>query len=319
MGPFPIFAGRVNRLIMRKSLMLLCMMSICTALFAQSYSDKEESFALTRNAGHYMFTADINGLAPATIMLESGIPALLVDSAFAFSTGCLKSLDLETSDRSINLGGNKFRISHTANGTVRIGRNTSYRGKVWILVGYADDKDISIPLQYIHNEADNSSIVFVDLASGRMDMYCREHLSQAGIKDGSSFSINTNTYMKMPAVKTTMTIREGGRDRKLKGNYVIDFGNAEMMALFAHNKKVQKFLNSNPDMELHDAKTPSGMVIGQLILSDECSLLDKALPDAVVLITKTGSNFKSEGLLGLKFFTAAPAILDFDRRRMYVK
>lgn len=306
-------------MIMKKSLMFLCIISISIALFAQPYSDREESFTLTRNAGHYMFTADINGQAPATIMLESGIPALLVDSAFAFSTGCLKELNLEPSDRSINLGGTKFSITHQAQGTVRIGRNTSYRGKVWILADYADYKDISIPLQYIHNETDNSSIVYVDLAAGRMDIYCREHLSEPDIKGGSSFRINTGTYMNMPAVKTVMTIREGGRDRKLKGNYVIDFGNAEMMALFAHNKKVQKFLDSNPDMDLHEAKTPNGMVIGQIILSDECTLLGKTLPDAVVLITKTGSNFKSEGLLGLKFFTAAPAILDFDRRRMYLR
>lgn len=305
---------------MKKTLMLLCVVSISTVLFAQPYSDREESFTLTRYAGHYMFTADINNVAPATVMLESGIPALLVDSAFAFSSGCFKDIQLEPSDRSINLGGSKFKISHTANGTVRIGRNASYRGKIWILAGYADHREISIPLQYFHNEADNgSSIVFVDLANARLDMYCRAHMNSQDIKTWNSSRINTRTYMDMPAVKTTMTIREGGRDRKLKGNYVIDFGNAEMMALFAHNKKVQKFLDSNSDMELHDAKTPSGQVIGQIILSDECTLLDKTFPDAVILITKTGSNFTSEGLLGLKFFQAAPVILDFDKGRFYVK
>ena len=159
--------------------MLMCAISICAALFAQPYSDREESFSLTRYAGHYMFTADINGTAPATIMLESGIPALLVDSAFAFGSGCFRDMQLEASDRSINLGGDKFRISHTANGTVRIGRSTSYRGKIWILSGYADHREISIPLQYFHNEADNgSSIIFVDLAGGHLDMYCRDHIGK---------------------------------------------------------------------------------------------------------------------------------------------
>lgn len=300
--------------------MLLCAISICASLFAQSYSDREESFTLTRYAGHYMFTADINSTAPATIMLESGIPALLVDSAFAFSSGCFNNMQLEPSDRFINLGGNKFKISHTANGTVRIGRNSSYRGKVWILSSYADQREISIPLQYFYNEADNgSSIVYVDLADGHLYMYCREHMGSLNLKDWNVSSINTRTYMDMPAVKTVMRIREGGRDRKLKGNYVIDFGNAEVMALFDHNKKVQKYLRSNSDMELHDAKTPNGQVIGQIILSDECTLLGKTIPEAVVLITKTGSNFTSEGLLGLKFFQAAPVILDFDRRKMYAK
>ena len=299
--------------------MLLCVFTISTVLFAQPYSDREESFTLTRYAGHYMFTADINDVTPATIMLESGIPALLVDSAFAFSSGCFRNMQLEPSDRSINLGSDRFRISHTTDGTVRIGRNTSYRGKIWILSGYADHREISIPLQYIHNEADNSSIVFVDLADGRLDMYCREHMNSQDIKDWKAFRINTRTYMDMPAVKTTLTVREGGRDRKLKGNYVIDFGNAEMMALFDHNKKVQKYLKSNSDMELHDAKTPGGQVIGQLILSDECTLLGRTIPDAVVLITKTGSKFTSQGLLGLKFFQTTPVILDFDHGRIYVK
>ena len=316
---FSIFAA-VKPMIMRRPIMLLCAISICASLLAQPYSDREESFTLTRYAGHYMFTADINGTEPATIMLESGIPALLVDSAFVFSSGCFDNIQLEPSDRFMNLGGNKFRISHTANGTVRIGRNASYRGKIWILSGYADHREISIPLQYFHNEADNgSSIVYVDLANARIDLYCREHLGNQDVKNWKSFRINTRTYMDMPAVKTAMTIREGGQDRKLKGNYVIDFGNAEMMALFDHNKKVQKYLKSNSDMALHDAKTPSGQVIGRIILSDECTLMGKSIPDAVILITKTGSNFTSEGLLGLKFFQTAPVILDFERSRVYAK
>lgn len=315
---FPIFASKpIN---MKRPLMLMCAISICAALFAQPYSDREESFTLTRYAGHYMFTADINGTAPATIMLESGIPALLVDSAFAFGSGCFRDMHLEASDRSINLGGDKFRISHTANGTVCIGRGTSYRGKIWILSGYADHREISIPLQYFYNEADNgSSIMYIDLAGGHLDIYCRDHMNSQELKDWKVSRINTRTYMDMPAVKTVMTVREGGRDRKLKGNYVIDFGNAEMMALFNHDKKVQKFLDSNSDMQLQDAKTPGGQVIGQIILSDECTLLGKTIPDAVILITRTGSKFTSQGLLGLKFFLAAPVILDFDRSRFYVK
>ena len=150
-------------------------------------------------------------------------------------------------------------------------------------------------------------------------MYCRDHMNSQELKDWKVSRINTRTYMDMPAVKTVMTVREGGRDRKLKGNYVIDFGNAEMMALFNHDKKVQKFLDSNSDMQLHEAKTPGGQVIGQIILSDKCTLLGKTIPDAVILITRTGSKFTSQGLLGLKFFLAAPVILDFDRSRFYVK
>ena len=68
--------------------------TILTALFtliafglSAQNNTEGETFQLTKQGAHYVFTASINGTTDATILVESGIPALLVDSAYVFSSG----------------------------------------------------------------------------------------------------------------------------------------------------------------------------------------------------------------------------------------
>ena len=98
---------------------------IAFGLSAQSNTEGE-TFQLTKQGAHYVFTASINGTADATILVESGIPALLADSAFVFSSGILSDMELTVASKEkLNLGGRIYKITHKANGTVRIGNNTS--------------------------------------------------------------------------------------------------------------------------------------------------------------------------------------------------
>ena len=65
--------------------------------------------------------------------MESGIPAMLVDSA---------------------------------NGTVRIGNNTSFVGEVWVLSNYHLGYDAALPVMYLRNDLDGGSrIVGLDLGN----------------------------------------------------------------------------------------------------------------------------------------------------------
>ena len=75
--------------------------NILTVLFAMMVFDvsaqnnfEGETFNLTKQGGHYVFSANINGKAGATILVESGIPALLADSAYVFSSGILSDMEL---------------------------------------------------------------------------------------------------------------------------------------------------------------------------------------------------------------------------------
>lgn len=302
---------------------------ILTALFAlgaltvQAQADGD-SFQLVKKAGHYMFEAPVNGKEGTTILVESGIPALLADSAYVFESGILEGMELVDTGRKqhLNLGGDEFVITHKMHGTVKIGSNSSFRGDVFVLADYkeryAKFYEVALPVMYLHNDLDGGSrIIDLDLGNQRMSM-----LSRAALKDRkSAYSksrMNTKTYLGMPAIKTTLVLDDGTKKRKLKGNYNIDFGNPEILFLLTQNKNVQRFLAKNADLDLHDATGPQGQVMAQLAFSEQCDLCGVRFPEAIVLFTKNLPRFTAEGDIGLKFFESVDALLDFDKSAVYI-
>ena len=302
-------------------------LSFCSisALFGQNeFPEKKtegEAFHLTKQGGHYVFNASINGIADATILVESGIPALLADSAYVFSSGVLSDMELTVVNKEkLNLGGRVYKITHKANGTVRIGNSTSYVGEVYVLSNYDyGNYEVAVPVMYLHNDLDNGSrVVNLDLGNQSLQMLSRASLNAK--KDTySEGRMNTNTYMGLPAIETSVTLDDGVKTRTLSGNFMIDFGNPELLFLFHQAEEVQKFLADNADMELRNATTPQGEVVGQFILTKQCQLFGITFPDAVVVITKNLPLFTAPGNIGLKFFEKADAVFDFDESVIYMK
>ena len=269
-----------------------------------------------------MFTASINDKADATILVESGIPAMLVDSAYAFNSGILSDMEPAVAGKAekLDLAGRVYKITHKTNGTVRIGNNTSYIGEVFVLSNYDyGPYEVAVPVMYLHNDLDDGSrIVSLDLGNQSLQMLSRASLN-ASKTDYLKSNMNTDTYMGMFAIETSMTLDDGIKPRTLNGNLLIDFGNPELLFLIHQTKEVQKFLADNADMELREATTPSGEVMGQLILTKQCQLCGIAFPDAVVVITKKLPLFSTPGDIGLKFFERTQAIFDFDQSAVYLK
>ena len=280
-----------------------------------------ETFNLTKQGAHYVFTSSINGQAEATILLESGIPAMLVDSAYAFSKGVLSEMELTPTGgkEKLNLGGRVFVITHKANGTVRIGNNTSFVGEVWVLSNYHLGYDAALPVMYLRNDLDGGSrIVGLDLANHSLYMMSRASLD-AKKKTYSESAMNTDTYMGMFAVETNAIIDDGVKPRTLSGNGIIDFGNPELLFLMHQNEDVQQFLADNADLELQEARTPNGDVVAQFILTKECQLCGITFPNAVVAITKNLPLITTPCNIGLKYFEQVEAVLDFDQAVLYTK
>ena len=145
----------------RKSHFLLAALFVLTqiSVCAQNVT-AGESFELQKQGAHYVFLADVNGKAEATVLLESGIPAMLADSSFVFGSGALGDMALvPTKGEKINLGGAVYVITHKAEGTVKIGEQTSYRGEVFVLSGYARNYEMAVPVQGLHNDKDNGSCI----------------------------------------------------------------------------------------------------------------------------------------------------------------
>lgn len=191
---------------------------------------------------------------------------------------------------------------------------------MFIMADYENPYKVAVPIHLLHNEADGGSrIVKVDLADENIQLISRASLKETELKDLSSYRITYKTYMKMPAVKSVLKIDEGGKQRALKGKFTIDLGNAEVLFLVEKNKNVLKFLKSNPDMTLNDALAPNGAVVGRYVLTDKCTICGMEFPDALVVVSPNFQGILPEGSLGLKFFKEHPSIIDFDRKRMYVK
>ena len=303
-----------------KTILTVLFTLVAFGLSAQSDTEGE-TFALTKKGTHYVFTASINGKADATILVESGIPALLVDSAYVFSSGILSNLELAVADKEkLNLAGRVYKITHKANGTVRIGNSTTYDGEVFVLSNYDyGPYEVAVPVMFLHNELDDGSrIVSLDLGNQSLQMLSRVSLN-ASKADYSKSNMNTDTYMGMFAVETSVTLDDGIKLRTLNGNFMIDFGNPELLFLFHQTEEVQKFLADNADMELREATTPSGDVVGQFILTKQCQLYGITFPDAVVVITRKLPLFTTPGNIGLKFFERTHAVFDFDMSVVYMK
>ncbi len=303
-----------------KTILIALFTLIALGLPAQS-NIQGEAFQLTKKGAHYVFTASINGTADATILVESGIPALLADSAFVFSRGILSDMELTVTDKEkLNLGGRVYKITHKANGTVRIGNNTSYVGDVFVLSNYDyGPYEVAVPVMYLHNDLDDGCrIVSLDLSNRSLQMLGRASLNAINT-DYSKSNMNTDTYEGMFAIETSMTLDDRIKPRTLSGNFMIDFGNPELLFLIHQTEEVQKFLADNVDMELREATTPSGEVVGQFILTKQCQLCGIAFPDAVVVITKNLPLFTTPGNIGLKFFERTHAIFDFDQSVVFMK
>ena len=175
-----------------------------------------EAFHLTKQGAHYVFNANINGKADATILLESGIPALLADSAYVFNSGILSDMELTVTDKEkLNLAGRVYKITNKANGTVQIGNNTTYNGEVFVLSNYDyGNYEVAVPVMYLHNDLDEGSrIVNLDLGNQSLRMLSRASLN-ANKADYSKSNMNTETYMGLPAIETSMTLDDGMKTRR---------------------------------------------------------------------------------------------------------
>ena len=289
-------------------------------LSAQSNTEGE-TFHLTKRGSHFVFNASINGIADATILVESGIPALLADSTYVFSSGILSDMEMTVAVKEkLSLAGRVYKITHKANGTVRIGNSTSYVGEVFVLSNYDyGNYEVAVPVMYLHNDLDDGSrIVNLDLGNQSLQMLSRASLN-AQKMTFTEGKMNTDTYMGLPAIETSMTLDDGIKPRTLSGNFMIDIGNPELLFLFHQTEEVQKFLADNTDMELRDATTPNGELVEQFILTKQCQLFGITFPDAVVVITKNLPLFTAPGNIGLKFFERIRAIFDFDQSVIYMK
>ena len=317
-----IFVGDLYLINMKKSygiILSVLIMMFSWNVLAQTSPDGC-TLALTKQGAHYVFSANINDRAEATVLLESGISAMLVDSALVFSTGVFSDMELLPAEgkTKMNLGGRVYTITHKANGKVKISDDIYYLGDVFVLSQYTQKCNAAVPVQYLYNNADKGSrIVCLNLKENSLQMISRTSLRKLQ-KGSTKINMNTDTYLGMPAVEATLVIESENGQKQLSGNFNIDFGNPELLFLLQQHNDVQQFLADNPDIQLREARNPRGDIVAQFMIADQCQLCGKQFSNAVIAITANLPRFTTTGLIGLKFFLSTRAILDFDNNLMYM-
>ncbi|MCR9012120.1 hypothetical protein [Gabonibacter chumensis] len=287
--------------------------------FTGKISSQEYRFELSKTKSeHYTFPIKLDNELQATALLESGIHVMLIDSAFIFDNIDKFNLELIPCDKRqrMNLGGKACHIAYTAKGNILISSDVMYKGEIFILSNYSREYQVAIPVQNLYNKKRKRRIIKLDLNNRQLEVLPKKNISKKGWK---KITMNSDTYLNMPAVQTELTVNKDGNTILLKGNYNMDLGNASFLFLLAQNKVVQEWLTANPNIKLQKAYNRKGEVIAKAFVPEECRLLGIDFKSPVIAITKALPHFTTEGDIGLKFFQDVIAIFDFDKGICYMK
>lgn len=304
---------------MKKFALLASIISLfCSMIHAQT--DKKGAFVLEKENGHYYFNARINGKAPARLMLESGIFVMVMDSLYAFENREAINLDYvsTTGNEKINLGGKVYDITHKAKGDVLLGANMEYSGEIFILSGYDTYSGIAIPIQNIRNVEDGSHIIRLDMKKAELQSLSRKQFNSE-YRRYSGSPMNYDSYMGMPAVRTTLDFEKGGNSYSLTGEYLLDLGNASFLFLMKQSEIVQNFLADNPGIGLKKAFNKKGVLVAEAITAEKANLCNRSFENVPVAITTALPKFTVEGSVGLKFFEGSVSVFDFDKKMFYTR
>lgn len=267
----------------------------------------QERFDLSKRGGHYYFTATL-GDKPVEIMVESGIPALLVGENIYES--CLKSHDLafQPSKQKIRLLNNLYNIIYRTEGEIMIG-GALYDGPIFIL---KDFNGVSIPIQYMKDSATKRKVMTVDLKEGYLLVgQTDENLN------GRKFKLSFDEELGFPIVAASVKLTTPQGRSKLKGNLIVDFGNPMLLFLLKQHESIAKVIEKGK-IELKNAYNKQGELVAQGIYANSVSLFGQEYNDKSIGVTDKMPVIKQLGFLGVQFFTS-PVVFDFDKGVMIMR
>ena len=274
---------------------------LIVALTTHSTLLAQERFELERRGGHYYFTATINA-QPVDIMVESGIPALLVGQSIYDSCLSGGNLSFQPSQQKIRLLNRLYNIVYRAEGQVAIG-NVTYDGPVFVLEGY---EGVSVPIQRLKDATSGRAVVTIDLRNNYMEVGCRD--KRIG---GRKFKLGFDPELRFPLVTATIDVDTPEGRAKLRGRLIVDFGNPSLLFLMKQHPSLAKALEKDK-IALKDAFDRQGRLVAQGIYAERVSLFGQNYADLSIGVTDKMSSIEHLGFLGTKFF-ASPVVFDFDK------
>ena len=269
-----------------------------------SFGQNIHSYELNNHNGHLFMTADICG-EQHEIMVESGIPALLIGQNFYQRVLTGGNLAFEPSQAKIRLLNNVYEITYKANGELQIGQD-KYCGPIFIL---KDFEGVRIPIQNIYDESGHRT-VSVDISNGRLS------IGEITEKTGKCYTLHLDKKTGFPILKAEVEITSQESNAKFKGNLIVDFGNPMLVFLMSQHRSVSRAIK-NGKITPQDARDENGNVVAQGIYAETVTVCGQEYNDVSIGLTGKMNAIKELGFLGIPFFNSAIAF-DFDNERMYI-
>ena len=290
-----------------RNIRLLIFAIVTIGILCPIATQAQERFDLEKRGGHFYFTAEINAI-PVEIMLESGIPALLVGES-VYDT-CLKSHDLafQPSKQKIRLLNNLYNIIYRAEGEIMIG-GALYDGPIFILEGF---DGVSIPIQYLKDPITKRRMMTVDLKNN----YLLVGRAEDGVH-GRKFNLSFDKELGFPLVSAKMKVATPDGSSTLKGNLIVDFGNPMLLFLLKQHASIAEAIDKGA-IELKNAYNKQGQLVAQGIYANSVALFGRQYNDISIGVTDKMPAIEQLGFLGVQFF-ASPVMFDFDKGVMIMK
>ena len=294
---------------MKKFMLSLMVMMIAHLLMTLPImAQTDHVFKLTKENGHFFLNTSVNGI-DARLMLESGVPGLMMSDVFYEAHKDSLRMEVKPCDEKIRYLGGIHNIKYTGQARLRIG-DAIFEGTVKIADG---NHKLMIPINMFRHASDNSGIVRIDLTNSELRICNRQHLARQ-IKDATALDLTFNQW-SMPVVGSRLDMDVDGRRISLEGNFIVDMGNGSLLFLNKSQTKVVKMLNDG-QVKLKEAHNNSGKVVAEGLYADRLRICGRRYKGVSVGVASF-KRLDECGHLGLKFFTM-PTIFDFDKGKMYL-
>lgn len=255
----------------------------------------QEKFDLQNTNNHFYFSTTVEG-APTDIMLESGIPAMLVARSFYEENLKGTDLDFKPSVQQIKLFKNVYKIAYRAEGKIRVG-NLIFDGPIFIL---DDFSGISLPIQYLKMKDSLKTYITLDFQEKTMMVS-----GQKPNTSGERFKLHIDKKSEFPIVHSVLDINSEEGNRKMKGDFIVDFGNPELLFLMKQHKEVAKALQDQhlQFIEVLDKETSER--VAYVMMPESTTICGRKFEGKCIAVTEQMPAIEQLGFLGVPFFTGS--------------
>lgn len=294
---------------------------LCAAvclLFAAFPAQAQQTLPLTRHRGHLYTEALLQDSLPVRIMLESGIPFPLIDSALVWSHPDL--FHPEKLDRPVRFrmaAGVLYTASYKLGPGLSAGLSRSLRDTYVVDLG-KHSAEMLYPLNHFTSDSVSRPGIFcLDMRGGSLRMLAGDELPAPG-GEWTAYDMTRDERTGMYCVAGSLTlVNARGRRTEAPVRLVVDLGNATLLALFAYRPEVKRFV-ARSRIAKQDAVTPAGKTMRVLQPAEIVFMGAYGFTGLPVLLLETPMRLPGDAFLGLPFFERFRVIFDFRHSRLWV-